>query len=1140
MEYDHQTVEKKWQKVWEDAQVFAAKDNSKKENFYLLVEFPYPSGNLHVGHWYAFCVPDILARTKHMQGFNVLYPIGFDAFGLPAENAAIKHGLNPRDWTYKNMDHMRSQIASMGTSFDFSREIVTCDPQYYKWTQWFFLQFFKNKLATQGDTQVNWCPSCKTVLANEQVVSGHCERCDAEVSQKEMKQWNLKITKYADRLIDDLEVPNVILIHGLKGGGSIGWFGSLQKYLVSKNIECTALDFPNPKKPIYDEWESFFDEHLKSKINSNTVILGHSLGCGFLQRYLSKNSLYVSELIFVAPTVGDCDMVDVDNFFYKKEKRGQKCHSKGDAVGPSQFSSIVWDELAEVKKKKNKKLQFSQIKKVVETDGRKIVFDGETIIYHFNHKSSQERRARMFWGRTIIAALDKLYFESDKVGYFLSKNRVIRVVLSRVDAENFVVKTFYESQRLSKAYHSWKNSSKSTFFDYKKIKDSAAKISIFGGGKDVCIKKDAFDYLAHKLGAEFYFFEQEGHWGQSKIENNSFILDYFKKIEKKFLHWPKEIKTAQKNWIGRSYGINIYYEIIGRSEKISVFTTTPVNFGMTFLVLAPEHKIVQTITTAEQKNEVDAYIKWCAKRTDIERMAEGKEKTGVFTGAYALNHLTGEQVPIWVADFALAHVGTGAVQGCPAHDERDFEFAKKFKLPIVRVVENQDRKTDKFIDPETETVEIVKANKGITRPMVNSEFINGVPFDEAMQKTMDYFEEKGWGKRVSNYKLRDWTVSRQRYWGVPIPIIHCEKCGPVAVPDKELPVELPEVEDYLPREDGRSPLAKATSWLKTECPKCSGPAERETDTFDTFLCSSWYFLRYADPQNGTAFADRKKLDYWQPVDLYSGGNEHTTMHVLYSRFWHKALFDLGLVPTKEPYTHRMNRGLIMGPDGQKMSKSKGNVIDPDTVVSSMGSDTVRMYLAFIGPYNQMGSYPWNPDGIRGVKRFLDRVIRLSGKVSAEVKAHPDTQKILHKAIQKIAEQNENLKFNSSVADLMIVAKALEGLEHIDVQIFEEFLKILGPFAPHLSEELWEKLGHKNSIFLESWPVFNAAYLVEDSVTYAVQINGKVRADFEIFKDASKEEVLKKAKGIENVQKYLGNQTVKKEIFVPGKIVGFVV
>lgn len=764
-DYNHGEIEKKWQSFWQENGTYTTPDQIVgKDNYYVLCEFPYPSGNLHVGHWYAFAVTDIYARYYRMLGFNVLFPFGFDAFGLPAENAAIKRNLNPRDWTYENMDYMRNQLKSMGAMFDWSREIVTCDPKYYKWTQWLFLQMYKKGLAEQKETPANWCPSCKTVLANEQVVSGHCERCGIAVEQKNMNQWSIKITEYSDRLIDDLET----------------------------------------------------------------------------------------------------------------------------------------------------------------------------------------------------------------------------------------------------------------------------------------------------------------------------------------LDWPEEIKTSQKNWIGRSSGAEIPFTIFDSdgkvNESVNVFTTRPDTlFGVTYLVFAPEHKIVQQIKDSISNwSEVDEYIKTTAKKNDRDRMIDQKEKTGVkLDGIFATNPANDEKIPVYIADYVLAHYGTGIVMAVPAHDERDMEFATKFNLPV-----------------------------------------KDAPF------TTELFG----GKETKTYKLRDWGVSRQRYWGCPIPIIHCPDCGPVAVPDDQLPVILPDVADYLPRDDGKSPLAKATEWMNVPCPTCGKPAERETDTFDTFMDSSWYFLRYLDPKNDTAFADAQKISNWMPVDFYSGGAEHTTMHLLYSRFFQKALFDLGLVSDNEPYKVRLNRGLILGPDGNKMSKSKGNVIDPDDIVERLGSDTLRLYLSFIGPYNETGSYPWDPNGVVGVRRFLERVWKIG---SSELKETESTEitKLLHRTIKKVGEDYNRLKFNTAISAMMIYINGAEK-DLPSKSSFLTFLKILSPCTPHITEELHSTLGQSGTIHDSIWPKYNEEYLTENTVTIAISVNGKVRSEIKVPIGTDQQTVEELAKT--EVNKWLRDSEIKKVIYVEGKLINIVI
>lgn len=819
--YEHKEIEKKWQEKWHNQETYKTLDQKTgSDNEYLLVEFPYPSGNLHVGHWYAFAVPDIYARFRRMQGKNVLYPIGFDAFGLPAENAAIKHGLNPREWTYANMDKMRAQIGSMGASFDTSREVVTCDPDYYRWTQWLFIQLFEAGLVEQRETQANWCPSCKTVLANEQVVGGKCERCDSDVEKKTMKQWQVKITDYADRLIDDLD--------------------------------------------------------------------------------------------------------DLD--------------------------------------------------------------------------------------------------------------------------------------------------------------------------------------------------------------------------------WPEEIKLSQKNWIGRSEGAEISFAIKNSDEKIDtsidVFTTRPDTlFGATYMVLAPEHSLINNeklkITNWE---EIEKYQREAQKKTELERTAEGKEKTGVkLEGVVAINPANDEEIPIYIADYVLTDYGTGAIMAVPAHDQRDFEFAKKYNLEIRQVIATRGSIAGESKHIDGEWIGVVQDfadewNEHYKNPgkLMNSGKFDGMDSEDAKKA----ITEKVGGKMTKTYKLRDWGVSRQRYWGVPIPIVHCDKCGSVAVNDDALPVELPEIEDYMPAGDGRSPLAKADEWMNTQCPECGEKAVRETDTLDTFVCSSWYYLRYVDPQNTDVFADNEKMAQWMPVDLYSGGSEHTTMHLLYSRFWHKALYDLKLVADAEPYKRRMNRGLILGPDGNKMSKSKGNVIDPDNIVEQLGADTMRLYLAFIGPFNEVGSYPWNPESIVGVRRFVERVWRLQEKIGKD--SVEETDRAIHKAIKGVTDSLAQFKLNTGVATLMTCVNVLEKTESITKEQYETFLTILAPYAPHIAEEIYNVLGNKSSITQVDWPEYDEEKLVDDEIELVVQVNGKVRDKITVPAGITEEDAKEKALASTKIQKYTDGKEIRKVIFIQGKLISIVV
>jgi leucyl-tRNA synthetase len=806
-EYNHQEIEHKWQSKWRENKVFKTKIEGNKEkdnNEYILVEFPYPSGDLHVGHWYAFAVSDIYARYRKMLGKNVLFPIGFDAFGLPAENAAIKHNVNPKDWTYANIERMEKQLESMGAIFDWDNKVITSDKEYYKWTQWLFIQLFNAGLAYQKVGSVNWCPSCKTVLANEQVVSGKCERCDSEITQKEMKEWKLKITNYADRLINDLE-----------------------------------------------------------KVN-----------------------------------------------------------------------------------------------------------------------------------------------------------------------------------------------------------------------------------------------------------------------------WPNHIKQSQINWIGKSTGTNFKFSLDKARDKqipnsnyeIEVFTTrADTFFGITYLVLAPENKLVDELKdNIKNWAEIESYRKEAKTKTELQRISEVKEKTGVkLEGITAIHPGTNKELPIFISDYVIASYGTGAVMAVPAHDDRDYEFAKKFGIEVIEVIKSEDLKSNINEKAYTEV--------GI---LINSDKFNGISSKDAIDQITAEF-----GEKTTTFKMRDWSVSRQRYWGCPIPIIHCEKCGAVPEVDQNLPVELPYLKDYTPNDDGQSPLAKAFDWGEAVCPKCNGKAKRDTDTLDTFVDSSWYFLRYFDNKNETEFSSKEKQKQWMPVDFYSGGIEHTTMHLLYSRFFQKALFDLGLVFFDEPFTKRNNRGIILGTDGNKMSKSKGNVVNPDEYVDKVGSDTVRGYLAFMGPYNEAGSYPWDPNGVVGIRRFIERVFGLQDKISES--DSPEVIKLLHKTIKGVEEDYQNLKFNTALSKLMILANLMEK-EKFSKETYKVFVQIFSPITPHVCEEIWSSVGENGFVSNSKWPTFNPEKLVDENLELSIQINGKFRFRTSIPNGLSEDEIKDIVQKLPQTKKWLINKKPKKVIYIQGKIMNLIV
>ena len=819
MEYNPKKIEKKWQEFWEKQGLYNAKDFSKKPKKYILFEFPYPSGQgLHIGHCRSYTALDVAARKKRMQGYNVLFPIGWDAFGLPAENYAIKTGIHPKKTTARNIANFKKQLKNLGISLDWNREINTTDPKYYKWTQWIFLKLFEKGLAYQAEMNINWCPSCKIGLANEEVVSGKCERCGTEAEKKKLKQWMLKITAYADRLINDL-----------------------------------------------------------------------------------------------------------------------------------------------------------------------------------------------------------------------------------------------------------------------------------------------------------------------------------KKID-----YPERVKTQQINWIGRSEGAEIKFKVKKSEKFINVFTTRiDTIFGCTYLVVAPEHKIVASLLKSEIRNsgEVEKYLEKNKKKSDLERTDLAKEKTGVeLKGVKAINPFNQQEIPIFVADYVLPHYGTGAIMAVPAHDERDFEFAKKYNLEIKQVVIlYKEKKTQKLKIKNNSNKNVYKQEG----TLVDSGKFSGMTSEEAKEKMIDFAEKKGFGKKAVNYKLRDWVFSRQHYWGEPIPLIHCPKCGIVPVREKDLPVKLPYVEKYEPTGTGKSPLASISEWVNVKCPKCGYPAKRETDTMPNWAGSSWYFLRYIDPNNNKSLASKEKLRYWMPVDWYNGGMEHTTLHLLYSRFWYKFLFDIGIVPQDEPYARRTSHGIILAEDKRKMSKSFGNIISPDDIIEKYGADALRVYEMFIGPFSQ--AITWNMKGLSGIKRFLDKVWQISLKSKSQnPKELLKTQNfenlniLVNQTIKKVSEDIESLKFNTAVSSLMVLLNELEKQKEISLIHYSLFLILLSPFAPHISEELWQRLGNKKSIFEEKWPEYNPEIIKRENIILIIQINGKIRDKIEVSAKISEQKAKEIALLRNNVLKYTNNREIKKIIFVAGKLINIVV
>ena len=800
MKYDFKPVEAKWQKRWEEEKAFAAKDDYTLPKFYALVEFPYPSGQgLHVGHPRSYTALDIVARKKRMQGYNVLYPMGWDAFGLPTENYAIKNHIHPEIVTRDNVARFKKQLQALGLSFDWDREINTTDPEYYKWTQWIFLQLFKHGLAYKKEMSVNFCTSCKVVLANEEVVGGVCERCGGEVVHKVKSQWMLKITEYAQRLLDDL---------------------------------------------------------------------------------------------------------------------------------------------------------------------------------------------------------------------------------------------------------------------------------------------DDVDYI-------------------------------------------ERVKTSQRNWIGRSTGAEVVFKT-SAGDDLTVYTTRPDTlFGATYMVISPEHPYLDKWKDKlANYDEAVRYREQAARKSDFERTELVKEKTGVrLDGVTAVNPVNGKEIPIFISDYVLMTYGTGAIMAVPAHDERDFDFAKAFGLPIIEVVAGGDVTKEAFTDCATGT-------------MVNSGFLNGLSVEEAKKKITEWLTEKGIGHSKVNYKLRDWVFSRQRYWGEPIPIVYCDKCGYVPISESELPLRLPEVDSYEPTETGESPLAAMDEWVNTTCPHCGGPAKRETDTMPQWAGSSWYFLRYCDPHNKEQLASKEALEYWMPVDWYNGGMEHTTLHLLYSRFWHKFLYDIGVVPTKEPYRKRTSHGMILGENGEKMSKSRGNVVNPDDIIAEYGADTMRLYEMFLGDFEKAA--PWSSASIKGCRRFLDKCWSLLDKPMQGEGYHPQLESAFHKAVKKVGEDIEVLKCNTAIATLMSLVNDLSGCESVTKDEMSTLIRLLSPFAPHIAEEMWEKIGGEGLCCKQAWPTYDEAKCVDDAVEIAVTVGGKVRGRLQVTADMTEDDVVALALKDARISEAVGSGTVVKKIYVPMKILNLVI
>lgn len=1118
--FEHKEIEAKWQERWDDDKLYKTGEDKNKEKFFILDMFPYPSGaGLHVGHPKGYIATDIFARLKMMQGYNVLHPMGWDAFGLPAENYALKNKVHPRVATEENISTFKSQLKKLGFTYDWEREINTTDPKFYKWTQWIFLQLFKKGLAYESHEPIIWCPSCQTGLANEDLEGGKCERCGSEVERKPMRQWVLRITDYAERMLNDLEkLPD--WEDSIKEMQK-NWIGRSEGAIVEFKIKSPELEQRAKSKaqkanreyfkfrtsmiePIKNGEKTVTFRMEKKDIKAGDIvdIVDWAEGvkedqCVVAQAKIKKaKEIKYKELPLDYPGHEDYSSLD------ERSKLFKDCYGK--EVGDEEVVYIYEFEL--IKKGTillihglegtSEENWFPWFKKEMEASGYKVLIPDlpnsampvlEEWLSALNDKKEQFEGPLTIIGHSLGCPTACKFIDQEKLDV---ENLILVAPASERSRDRETLLTLGISAEQLDSMEEFKRAKLS----YKNINDHVNNIVQVYSKDDPLISLDA-QKDHEELESEIIIFEDKGH---------------FSKVTGGIVEFP-EIKNIIEN--------------VGE-KKIKVFTTRPDTlFGATYFVLAPEHELIKR-QESKIKNidEVNEYIKKAAAKSELERTDLAKDKSGVrLEGIVAVNPINNEEIPIYVADYVLMGYGTGAIMAVPAHDERDWEFAKKYDLPIREVLKGGD------VDKEAFTGD---------GEHVNSGFLDGLDKGDGVQKAIDWLSENKLGEKAINYKIKDWVFSRQRYWGEPIPIVHCDKCGAVALSEDELPLELPEVEHYEPSGTGESPLATIDDWVNTTCPECGGKAKRETNTMPQWAGSSWYYLRYIDPDNNEALVDKARDKYWSPVDFYVGGAEHATRHLIYARFWHKFLFDIGAVNYDEPFKRLQHVGLIMAEDGRKMSKRWGNVINPDDIVEKYGADAMRVYEMFMGPFSQAVS--WSTNGLIGARKFLERVYRLKDKIGKDVNDEK-LNNLLHKTIKKVGGDIEEFRFNTAISALMILVNEVEKQGKLSEEQYKNILLMLAPFAPHLTEELWSMIeGNSCSIFEEIWPKFDESLMKDTLINLVVQVNGKLRDTLEVEAEISEDEAKKIAQESEKVKKWIEGKNIVKIVYVKGKLVSIVV